>query len=50
MSRYIKSINNKDFIKLKVWEKSFALTSEIYNITAKFPALETYAIKFQILE
>ena len=49
MAEYIKNISIKDFTQLKVWRKSFELTSEIYKITATFPAFETYAMKSQIL-
>lgn len=49
MSEYIKNISIKDFTQLKVWQKSFELTSEIYKITATFPTFETYAMKSQII-
>jgi len=49
MAEYIKNISIKDFTQLKVWQKSFELTSEIYKITATFPTFETYAMKSQII-
>ncbi len=38
----------KDFRKLKVWEKSHALTLAIYKATDKFPKQELYALTNQI--
>lgn len=49
MAEYIKNISIKDFTQLKVWQKAFELTSEIYKITATFPSFETYAMKSQII-
>jgi four helix bundle protein len=38
----------KDFRDLKVWEKSHALTLEIYRATAVFPKPELYGLTSQI--
>jgi len=38
----------KDFRDLKVWEKSHALTLEIYRATAVFPRSELYGLTSQI--
>jgi len=38
----------KDFRDLRVWEKTHALTLEIYAITAKFPRQELYGLTCQI--
>lgn len=38
----------KDFRRLKVWEKSHALTLAIYKATLSFPKQELYALTNQI--
>ena len=38
----------KDFRELKVWEKSYQLTLEIYRLSTGFPKEEQYGITSQI--
>ncbi len=38
----------KNYIDLKVWQKSYELCLEIYGITAKFPKEERYGLTSQI--
>ena len=38
----------KNFKELKVWQKSYKLSLEIYRITAKFPKEERYGLTSQI--
>ncbi|MEW6364227.1 MAG: four helix bundle protein [Acidobacteriota bacterium] len=38
----------RDFRKLKVWEKSHALTVQVYQAITKFPAAEKYGLTAQI--
>ena len=37
-----------DYRKLKVWQKSMDLAVDIYNVTAKFPKEELYALVSQL--
>ena len=37
-----------DFNKLKVWQKSYALTLLIYESTRRFPSSETYGLTSQM--
>lgn len=38
----------KDFKKLKVWEKSYLLTLEVYKATRSFPKEELYGLTSQM--
>lgn len=38
----------KNYKDLKVWQKSYALTLEVYNLTKGFPKDETYGLVSQI--
>ena len=38
----------QDYKKLKVWEKSHALTLEVYRATSKFPEHEPYGLASQL--
>jgi len=38
----------KNYKNLKVWQKSYELCLEIYNITATFPKKERYGLTSQI--
>ncbi len=38
----------QDYKKLKVWEKSHALTLAVYRATAKFPKHEQYGLSSQL--
>lgn len=38
----------RDFRKQKVWEKSHALTLEVYKVTENFPREEVYGLTSQI--
>ncbi|WP_199341528.1 four helix bundle protein [Scytonema hofmannii] len=38
----------KDFIELKVWQKSHQLVLQVYEVTAKFPKHELYGLTSQM--
>ena len=40
--------NMQDYTKLKVWQKSHALTVSMYNVTAVFPRHEVFGLTSQI--
>jgi len=42
------ALNDKNYKNLKVWQKSYELCLEIYNITATFPKEERYDLTSQI--
>lgn len=38
----------RDFLKLKVWEKAYEFTLEVYGVTARFPREELYGLIAQL--
>lgn len=41
-------MSKSSFRDLQVWQKSMELAKDIYKITAKFPAQETYGLRSQM--